>query len=384
MLYLSRIIQPDNPRYRKYGVVDSDDDTETLVTRAELVDIVLKHKLQVQGVVVINKKDGSKDIKVTSPQQIASQTTGRQTKTAVLLGVNVVVYNDEITAIHVNRKVMRDKQRIRLSDFAKKMNLRAKMYFTGPVSKRVVLVIDDKIELLGRLKDFSEVTGVLYDISEVEDLGTIGLFYSALMDCSLRIGYHFDSHVIDRKERMLYYQCTLAMHERGAFPQWLLDEVRSIPNTLDAIQLSQEAIVDIQRIIKGMHRLKWFYESAKSKASFVLCKFIKDHGVSELTIADYDIAINELRPIFRWLDDLDWHGSWNTEGLPLRTLRILDKYLAVCNPTDEAKELFIAFCNKAILITRKHDIAYDKALGCDFCSAYSSCVMRRKKRAVHK
>lgn len=168
-----------------YGVVDTDDDTETFVSFGELIQIVDDLDIKIEGVHVLkNSRAGMKFI----PYQDPRYCTKLQAKTKSLLGVDVRVYKNEITAIVTDYDVVKDGTRIRLSDFGSKI---ADAFYCdwvsrGKNSKKLILVLDDKIEVYG---DHSNLLlrEVHWDISECSG----GRFVDHLADA-------FNTYNLDR------------------------------------------------------------------------------------------------------------------------------------------------------------------------------------------
>ena len=190
MLYISRHVYCKNlsARYRQFqsyqghhafGVVDSDDGVEELVTRDDLEEIVRNQCIDVAGVEIMSP---SRLILQILPYQGENPSSVLQTKLSVLRHVNITVYNSTITSFLFRRDKLADGTRVRLSDFADScgdflmygnMSLAA-----GPI---VTIVLDDKIKSITdysfRLDSGNEVSSlgvsavssldVMFDLSEL-------------------------------------------------------------------------------------------------------------------------------------------------------------------------------------------------------------------------
>lgn len=141
MLFVSRVVDG-----LKFGIVDTDDGTETLVYRDELNDAVLIHHVDIKGVKIGYNRGlhhNTPFIKEIMAQQDMRQYTNLQAKTKTLLGVEVRVYDGEITAILADTRVAKDGVRVRLSDFGTTMSWESPVrWVNGDTKNKLILVLD--------------------------------------------------------------------------------------------------------------------------------------------------------------------------------------------------------------------------------------------------
>lgn len=97
-----------------YGVVDTDDGAEDLITLADLCNICCHMNLQVEGVKV---KDGQ--IEVIKPYQAPETMTPLQRKAHALYGVEITEYCGAISSITYDGTSMKSAPVIRLSDICR-------------------------------------------------------------------------------------------------------------------------------------------------------------------------------------------------------------------------------------------------------------------------
>lgn len=150
MLYISRVISG-----LYYGVVDTDDGVEEQVTKSMLFKLI--KMVHIEGVEV----DANQTLRVRV-QQDPKYATLRQTKALSVLGIEMTLYRDEITAmiIHPGKPVT-----LRLSDYAKSMS--GYLQFTFDGNRKVTFICDDSF-------NFSSVNAVVYasnicfDVSEMK------------------------------------------------------------------------------------------------------------------------------------------------------------------------------------------------------------------------
>ena len=201
MLYVSRLRVSNIRSFESntmVGVVDTDDGVEEFISEHELQDIIKRYDLEVEGV-NISKDDGSTiyvfDI---MPYQLSETYTPRQIKTLVLYGVLVLVYENEVSGVIIDEDMLKDGVRIRFSDFATKLSGACQIKFENPtvVEREIVLVFDDKIEIVGKPLDH-QLDGVYFDVSEVQNQNLI----SQIFRWGGANSWFWRNYVIDRQNR---------------------------------------------------------------------------------------------------------------------------------------------------------------------------------------
>ena len=199
MLYLSRYLRGVEPKKNKYFIVDTDDDTETCITLQDLKHFVKDLRLQIEGVEELHRHDGIY-VGRCIPYQDWRFATPVLTKGRVLEGVEVHLFKDgEITYICFHNDVMKDKARIRLSNYGKKMYWCTAVDAYGRAfNKTYSLVIDDNIEMLDQFCT-SRPIGLTWDISECSDGKAVNAVYETIQYIS---SSRWSDFLIDRPERM--------------------------------------------------------------------------------------------------------------------------------------------------------------------------------------
>lgn len=162
MLYISRFLGED-----AYGVVDTDDDIEQVVSWQELSEAVEDYGLNINGCVLANVKETV--LMSCSPYQLSKYCTKAQAKLKTLSGIDLRVWHDEITAIMVDPNFSEQDIKIRLSDYGKRISGNAViggMVFS--VNCGPMLVLDDKVEIYGdSLEIFA--SGIRWNLCELSD-----------------------------------------------------------------------------------------------------------------------------------------------------------------------------------------------------------------------
>lgn len=159
MLYISRIISQ-----KRYGVVDTDTGVETVMSGAEIRNLVEVHGKEIKGVAV-SDFDGQVmgDITVWQPQETISRL---QVKARAIYGVVVKMNGDQVTNISIPRSM--DCGRVKLSDLGKKFC--ASVFQGSEINGSVTFVLDDSIEVVkDTFRGWWGLDKVHMDLSAVRD-----------------------------------------------------------------------------------------------------------------------------------------------------------------------------------------------------------------------
>lgn len=202
MLYVSRYCGAGG-----YGVVDTDDDVEEIVTFGYLQMLAsTAPDVHIYGVNTVGKT-----VSMIAPYQPSATMSRDQLKLQLLHRVDVTVYKSTVTGILWNNDGLIGRPRIRLSDFGKFCGEFVLCCNTEVADTRMELVIDDKISISEtsfrphKYHSFSEYmheTGVVFDLRELHDEGRAEMVYMQLATGRVddMFGYIIDSDA--RKKRM--------------------------------------------------------------------------------------------------------------------------------------------------------------------------------------
>lgn len=174
MLYISRRIGSS-----KYAIVDTDDNTEEVISLRDLGEI-LDLGIEVKGVEVIEKfkQRGQPRIRVKiDVYQNAEYATTKQTKLNVLKGIDIKTSGHIVTSVQWRDTELPENTVIRLSDFgsecADSVFLRCG-YRNKPA---LTVILDDKIKIRSKSLDMSCYSGVHFDLTEVTNQRTVKFAY---------------------------------------------------------------------------------------------------------------------------------------------------------------------------------------------------------------
>lgn len=200
MLFVSRMLVTG-----KYGVVDTDDDVEEFVSADYLKSLVTQDGLKIRGVQVDTNTNAVVSI---TPYQVESKRTKLQTKTRVMLGVDVVSYKDEVAAIIVRNKLKKDGVRIRPSQYGKRMCWNVPIWWMiSSFPNQLVLVMDDNIEMVGDFAKFGN-PGVRLDLREVTNEALLDQVYGYLTG-SVLWNMDWSNYIEDYEERTAMWRSSV-------------------------------------------------------------------------------------------------------------------------------------------------------------------------------
>lgn len=214
MLYISRYVGFDS-----YGVVDTDDNIETVVKLDDIKTAVLRLGIPIRGVEVIRavRKGMRLHLGDVLAYQDVSQCTRLQTKTSMLSCVDIVTWGNMITNIRWRANDIKEPVSIRLSDFGIVLGDRI-LYGNRECTRHcITLVFDDKVKVDYRSLEChgacgshrvigSLGLGLKLDFREITEEDLVEKLYLSLFSDPLDLGL-FDSmadDIIDDPARKKY------------------------------------------------------------------------------------------------------------------------------------------------------------------------------------
>lgn len=214
MLYISNI-----PNFDLYSVTDTDDRSVEVVSKAKLLNAVLHYGIKVHGVTVTEGKFGKYVSSIDIFEGWKSELPDGPEKTKLLFnGIDLRVFEGEITYISFSNKIMADRTRLRLSQYGNFVSFGvvieddSENTFFEEEHKALVLVFDDNITVTGAASlIMKKHPNVVFDISEVSNDAVAELFYMSVFAVDAPIASCnrlklWQYNVIDKPERLLRYQ----------------------------------------------------------------------------------------------------------------------------------------------------------------------------------
>ena len=210
MLYISRPITS-----MQYGVVDTDDDVENIVTFNELAHAVISLNIDIKGVSTVNSSIQGRAIRGIECYQDERYLTGAQAKARMLLGIEIRTFKSEITGIVVHSDIFKDNTVIRLSDFGSSMSGRVAVRWTNigtSLKNTLIVVLDPKLEMLCEPPS-PTMRGVKLDIRELGCNWVVKKIYTTL--ANKKVPYAgWCSYIIDTEEQRRQWRFeTHAVHK---------------------------------------------------------------------------------------------------------------------------------------------------------------------------
>lgn len=254
MLYISRSLGSS-----RYGVADTDDDTEEIVTWGQLSDLVIRLKLDIKGA-VLGKNSGGVFLSVAEPYQDMRQYTNLQVKTKTLLGVDVRTYHNEIVRIIINGEVAKADTTIRLSDFGKVMSNNVSIVrINAEGDKKLTFVFDDKIAVAG-VKPSMCMQGLRFDIRELNDEDTIEDMYEDMMMLGYIAQVSWERYIIDREDRQKFWKCKYILENVSSSDSQsleYLDKVHDLEEVSEKI--ADVCLKEFKELVKVNFRMELFF-----------------------------------------------------------------------------------------------------------------------------
>ena len=324
MLYVSRYLGNDN-----YGVVDSDDGVETIVTAEEILHYIKDLNLEIAGVVPVRKGRWKKIIGILDIRPYAFKRSGLQLKTQMLLGVDVGVYDDEITEVNINNEVAQEMVRVRVSDFAHRMYWGTPVRWSKWGQSHIVFVLDDSVTMWGeypRLNNWA----IHWDISEVTNVHLMHEVYLELA------AYHYD--------RCAYDDCVINTPERDAFWRFWFDlkqktnRFRVIDDVVKLLPDRDTLGVAIYEEFKGeFHNLPDNIDKNRTKEA-LLGRARALFSTVQPSLETYDTLLENSDIIFGILN--------SKKRKKYASLYRFEKYIKLFETTEDVKLIYVRLCWK--------------------------------------
>ena len=203
--YISRCVHLDDAVRAKerlaFGLVDTDDNVEHVISMDKLEKAVLETGIQIYGATIRGRR-----IDDAAPYQHPLYTTALQTKLAVMHNIHMTLYKDWITSIVWDEKLVKKPVTIRLSDYGRRCS--DSLFWRPGTAQRhqVTLIFDNKIKFRrDSFAAFASYTGgigvggfgVLYDLRELSDDTLAEFIYTNIFES----GADLDS-VLDKPDRL--------------------------------------------------------------------------------------------------------------------------------------------------------------------------------------
>lgn len=377
MLYISRIVNNYDAVNKRYGVVDSDDNVETLVSKAELISLITKHRLKIDGVRLVRNKNGELSVRVNARNTNVGNVTSQQVKAKLLTGVDISVSKGEIVLISVNCDIMSDDYKIKLSDYGNKIAWDVPVVFTSSRKKGVILSFDDSISVYGELKS-APVDGrnpyIVYDISDATKSEIVDTVYN----CTSRIfimSLRRNRYMLDRYERWILRLQYEYVRVKGAASEAdfdFIDAARKVPISQSLVHLTAQELEIVESAVEHTKSIEYSNYYITQLASNVVCKALRAGQFRLFVMSDFEF----LRDNF-WCRSIDcFSDPYIKQENISTTLQTFWRYINICSPDDRSIELFVSMCNNVAEAIHNHSRSANKHFHCRKCEIFHECTGR--------
>lgn len=375
MLYISNI-----PNFDLYSVTDTDDRSVEVVSKAKLLNAVLHYGIKVHGVTVTEGKFGRYVSSIDIFEGWKSELPDGPEKTKLLFnGVDLRVFEGEITYISFSNKIMADRTRLRLSQYGNTISLGVAVEddsentFFEEEHKALVLVFDDNITVTGAAPMIMKKhPHVVFDISEVSNDAVAELFYMSVFavdapiaSCNrLRLWEH---NVIDKPERLLRYQQMSLLYRDEDVPEELEKKFEALPKlpmpdtpwTVAATSL----MYDIRRRLAedGTMLDDFSVEEYKLLREMICSCLALNDG--QFSVADFDTLQHHIAVMLYMLRVLFTGGFVFGEGY-INAVRRFCYAVRFFIVPDDIKELLISVFNSVCRCVVEHCKVFDLCGDC--------------------
>lgn len=172
-----------------YGVVDTDDWSEEVVSSKDIIDAVRTHGIEILGTTLEYALSKQSKVSVSGirPYQLPERVTNLQVKTNLLHRVQVVVYRDVIANVTWCGDEILQPVAIRLSDFGSVVGDRFLFCNQEYGSHKITLILDDKLEFSDQsfMKPFAPLSktgiGTVFDLHDMKNSENVFEIYKSLL-----------------------------------------------------------------------------------------------------------------------------------------------------------------------------------------------------------
>lgn len=328
MFYISRVVGAN-----KYGVVDTEDGVENIMTTGELSRATCKLGIPIEGVTLYyqpgHKLPNIASIKIyQAPESISRE----QVKLKALKGVDVKKQGDVVVSISVNAPA--DKPvTIRLSDIGTEFG---NYIFSGnKISQGTTIIVDDKIKVTKQT--FKNWYGrMILDVRELTNMQVMDYICS-----DFATEYYIDSkdirrYVLDNPKREGYDQAVWALnsvmvvHSTGRYS---IKNIHDVCPNIDSVHPLISARYE-KEFIRLAHRKLYFKGDCNSR----FADHVKDMQSRNL------LTSGTYRSICKHCADSLFYILANNTTIGELPIRRMSNYIKFFKPSANMQEEFVQMC----------------------------------------
>lgn len=340
MLYISRCLPDD-----KYGVVDTDDNTETIVAREGLIDIVCFMGIEIAGVQTY-EWNGSKMLDTITPYQDLKHGSGKLAKARMLLGVDIHVYDGEITFIAIDIDKYPIERGLVLSEYGNRMNWNIEVRLEGrhPIGVFPTLVIDDNIQLIGSGPNNQwKRNTAKWDIRKLTNRDYRLKLYRFWLGAGWGVTYDpIGKLIVDDEATSLYWKRITMLYTPSRTTRLWEQELSVDLDNNPKYELSPEEKADFLEIVNSIEHCGVYGFTGLTQ---VICPSWETmHGL--FTLADYKWLTRNFLNLFNYLEPAFPHNR-NREQYNLNRLKFRT-YFKYFEASVDMQKMFVQMCNSCV------------------------------------
>ena len=336
MFYVSRIVG-----HGRYGVVDTEDGCEDIMTTAEIKHAVIDMGVEIKGVSLRANRGGRpalNPIVVYQPSGVASRT---QVKAKVLHGLDIKKNGDTISSIEINQVM--NCGSVRLSSYGTKFG--AYVFKSRKILGNVTFVLDDSLEIDKRtFKDWWQFGGISMDLRLVTNQKIVDAVLEAIdlgFDVAVGELSELNRRVLDRPERHGY-----------AVALWVISTEFVNDKQIAVVQPFIGRISpSVQELIRKKYYRKFLNlgkSPVKIREDVMLSDLDIKHGI---IVALRQAGLNADSSFDDWKRETVKYGFVSSLEYVVKTdfkaLMALHNYVMLFNAEDDIKKSYVQYCDKA-------------------------------------
>lgn len=337
MLYISRRISNN-----AFGVVDTDDGSEDIMSRKEIREAVIKLGIKIEGVSIYKEADRNVyNIRSIKPYQPTDSVSRQQVKAKVLRGVDIKKHGDVITGISVTG-INGQVPVVRLSDYGTEFE---KYVLSGfHIEVGTVFILDDSLKITAAT--FKDWHGRLQmDLREVSDMKIVNAIYSDFV-CQPYIGVRgIHQYYIDKPERKGYAEALWILangHKNNGSKSDVPNIIAAFgPDVQDLVtqQFSKEffTIATKSQLRENEH----YNAAALARQAVQTIYVLRDGGVAKSN--NFSVWRSSGRT-YEMLELLSYCSTLNTHAV----IRFMN-YMHYFKSSEEMQAAFVDFCQRSFI-----------------------------------
>lgn len=327
MLFISRQVGVD-----KWGICDTDDMHEDILTRNEIEQIILDYDLRIEGTLMLTHPiEQYRYLSAVNVVQPANTKTAEQAKAKVMKHVDTQVYNGAVQGISVGV----DDTAVRLSDYG--TNWGSYVFWFNKIGRRTRFIFDDSLKFGSKTFTDWHNRAVIMDMTEVNNMKLVDYVYSDFISDSQMDVDDIQYYYIDRPERRWYPEALWIIHN-GTFFTSNAPAIAMIMSDMGAVEdmIYKKYKRDMLKTCQSQFVLR-----AEKHVKTLLYMSVELMHPVWATTCEYAVLRDACMPIL--FDKLAQDTT-----ISYASLRRLQNYITFFHVSPEIRKAFVDFCHRAV------------------------------------